>query len=524
MKRTPISAAIQKPLQTFAPAIDPALLEDKAVHQFVGWLTRFPDPDEVLRKAGLTRASLRILETDDEVAQCIDTRREAIIATPWRVEPYPSPAAEFIIEQLDEHIEPLIRGAFDALLFGYSVVEVVYEKQGSRIGIAHLSEKPFEWFEPRHDGSLIYTPETGDKIECDPRKFFLTRRQASYRQPYGEAMLSALYWTVFFKTHGRKKWAQLLERYAEPLLVGKVRDQQKFIDDIISLGIAAGLPIQPEDDISAIHATQAGEFERFENALSRSIQKLVLGQTLTSDVGDSGSYAAAKVHDQVRQDKRHADIRLVSPTIQDVIDTLCDLNRLPRLDFEMADDTGLEEARAARDALLVEKGIVKLTKDYILDKYDFKEEHIEIAEAAPMEPEEPEEPEETEEPEEPEESAEMAAKLAPRFTPEQQVIEDATDKILAKRLQPLKAESVAKAIAGAKDQADLAARLGVLLDEQNPEFIETLARAQFAAQAYGFVTADKEGPLEKPADPLDLEIKRAELDARRALVEALRRD
>jgi hypothetical protein len=355
------------------------------------------------------------------------------------------------------------------------------------------------------------------RVEADPRKFFLTRRQASYQQPYGESLLSKLYWTTFFKSHGRKKWAQLLERYAEPLLVGKVRDQEKFINDVVALGIAAGLPIQPEDDISAIHATQAGEFERFENTLSRSIQKLVLGQTLTSDVDGGGSYAAAKVHDQVRQDKRHADLRLVTPTVQRLIDQLCYFNRFPPVKFIMADDTGLEEARATRDALLVEKNILKLTKEYILDKYDFEPEHFDI----PDDRDEAEEPEEPEDLDEPEEPAPVAMAM-PRYTAEQQHIEDEVDRITAGLPLPISSEAITKAIAGAKSEADLTTRLALLLDDQNPQFAEALARAQFAAQAFGFVTADSEAPLPKPDDPLDREMKLAEIEARRALVEALR--
>jgi hypothetical protein len=96
-KRTSITPSLATPsTQTFAKALDPHLAEEQAVHQFVTWLTRFPDPDETLRKAGLTRASLRVLEFDDEVSQCIDTRREALIATPWRIEPFPSPATEWL--------------------------------------------------------------------------------------------------------------------------------------------------------------------------------------------------------------------------------------------------------------------------------------------------------------------------------------------------------------------------------------------------------------------------------------------
>ena len=44
-------------------------------------------------------------------------------------------------------------------------------------------------------------------------KFFLTRRKASYEQPYGKALLATLYWLFFFKQNGFKFWAKFLERF-----------------------------------------------------------------------------------------------------------------------------------------------------------------------------------------------------------------------------------------------------------------------------------------------------------------------
>lgn len=266
--------------QAFAPARrgqNASLYTEEAVSSMTAVLSRFPDPDDMLVKAGLTRASLRPLEYDDEIAQCIDTRREALIAVPWRLEPQQGRASKRLTTILDPHIENLVRGAFEAVLYGYSVQEVVYRPESGGIGIDRISVKPLEWFYIGTDGKLMHRQQTGGvDIECDLRKFLLTRRQPSYRQPYGESLLTRLYWTAFFRGHGRKFWAKFLERFGEPLLVGKVKDQQKFVADVAALGLAAGLPVQPEDEIEHIAVTQAGEFERFENALSRSIQKIIL--------------------------------------------------------------------------------------------------------------------------------------------------------------------------------------------------------------------------------------------------------
>jgi phage gp29-like protein len=52
-------------------------------------------------------------------------------------------------------------------------------------------------------------------------------------------------------------------------------------------------------------------FETFNNTIIRQIQKVILGQTLTSGTDGTGSRALGEVHDNVRKDKLNADIRLL---------------------------------------------------------------------------------------------------------------------------------------------------------------------------------------------------------------------
>jgi hypothetical protein len=63
----------------------------------------------------------------------------------------------------------MARAAWAAVPFGYSVWETVYARSsGNRIGIARLSEKPFEWFSPRQDGGLLYRRSTNPQgVEVD---------------------------------------------------------------------------------------------------------------------------------------------------------------------------------------------------------------------------------------------------------------------------------------------------------------------------------------------------------------------
>jgi len=475
-----------KPGGKAAPASRAGLNVAQATFDIASATAKFPDPDEMLRKAGLTRALLRPLESDEEVSQCLETRREALISVPWRLEPNEDPNHDWLQAEIEAVFEPLMRSCFNAVPYGYSVSEVVYgDKEDGKFGIISLMEKPFEWFEPKADGTLIYRSSRFGDIEGDPLKYLVTVRSPSYRQPYGEALFTRLYWTVFFKVHGRKFWAKFLERFGEPLLIGQVADQEKFVGDVLALGLAAGLPVQPGDQVSHVAVTQAGEFDRFDQNLVTTIQKVILGQTLTSQMSSSGgSFAAAQVHNQVRMDKRNADIRLCAGTIQKLINNLLTLNGMPLgIKFVMSDGTGLEADRAARDGLMVEKGILKLTKDYILDRYDYKEGDFVMA-GDPPKPGEPE-------PATPPKKVAMAAlTMAPKFTSKQQVIEDGVVNALEAVESPISDDDMRRVVMAATSPEDLEGRLAILLRDADLErFREAHARAVFAAGIIGYAHA-----------------------------------
>ena len=312
------------------------LYTQEAVTQFLVNFGKQPDTDEVLRKAGITRHKLRVLLDDDEIAQTVETRIDALLATPLRIEPSDTPEAENLNAILKEWFFEIATGAMSGLLYGYSVQEAVYElKPEGYIGLQWIGEKPMEWFEPKNDGRLIYRPDgTGVESEVDQVfKFFLTRRKATYQQPYGKALLATLYWLFFFKQNGFKFWAKFLERFGTPILLGKCKDTETedMSRALLNAHAQSVLSIDAEDDVSILSAsgtsgTAGAAFESFNNQLIRQIQKVVLGQTLTSGTDGVGSRALGQVHDNVRMDKLKSDIRLVTPTLQAVVDALCKLN------------------------------------------------------------------------------------------------------------------------------------------------------------------------------------------------------
>lgn len=498
------------------------LFTEQSFDQMLGTLMRIPDPDEVLRKAGVPRHRLRALFTDDAIESAFGTRLDAVSAVPIRLESTDgSPDVEFLEEELDPWLESLISGAWQALPFGYSVIEVVYkERDDGRIGIAWLGEKPMEWFEPRSNGTLrlqnannkdgggFGSPgagNNGNSTEVDTKyKYFVTKVGATYRNPYGRALLSRLYWPWFFRTNGWKFWGKFLERFASPMMVGKSGNTQAMLQALLMAQNQAVLSIDKTDDVTAIGTSgNKGEaFDLFEVSLCRRIDKLVLGQTLTTGTdGGSGNRALGQVHENVRMDKRTADIVMVRRTLQHVVNALCELNGIEEIpEVVMADEKGLEADRSRRDETLGKLG-VKFTKNYFMDNYGLRDDEIEVSEptaqsndpnVVPVDP--------------------TASALGPdgkpipldanqqrrkfarhaatsRFTAHQQRIEGLADDLLDRSAMPLDPEEIRSAVLSASDPEDLEQRLFALIGDRvnQSEFASTLESAMYAADVIGYV-------------------------------------
>lgn len=463
------------------------LYTQEAVTQFLVNFGKQPDTDEVLRKAGITRHRLRVLLDDDEIAQVVETRIDALLATPLRVEPNDTDEAQKLNLILKEWFHEIATGAMNALFFGYSVQEAVYElKPEGYVGIQWIGEKPMQWFEPKNDGRLIYRPEgIGTEHEVDQVfKFFLTRRKATYEQPYGKALLATLYWLFFFKQNGFKFWAKFLERFGTPILLGKCNDTETedMSRALLNAHAQSVLAIDAEDDVqilstSGTSGTAGAAFESFNNQLIRQIQKVVLGQTLTSGTDGKGSYSLGQVHENVRMDKLKSDIRLVTPTLQAVVDSLCALNGWPKHTVMLGEKPKpLNKDQAERDVHLKNAG-ANLSKDYFIREYGLQDgDLVEQTQtgfnqftAVPRQ-------------------AFNFKATANKLSPEQQEVEELTDG--QDELQLLKPDQVKELVFKSDSPESLAYNLMQLIPgATQTQFTANLDQALYAADVLGYVTA-----------------------------------
>lgn len=486
-------------------ASNKGLMSAQAVDTIFDAVIGMVDADEVMRALGKHRTELRKLTGDDDIEAALSTRRNALAGVPYRFEGS-SAEIDFITKQYEPWDETVRNSVIEARCYGFAVLEATYQVTADQqIGIKEIAERNFEWFIPALDGTVRFMSyKQPDGEPTDPRKYFLITNRQTARQIQGEAIFSRLYWPWFFRKNGWKFWVKWLERHGQPFMLGKTAGSTS--DMLIALEKAvqdAFIAVGKDDDVTSIDSSGKGgaNFEQFESAILKRYWRSILGQNLSSDV-TGGSFAAAQIHDKVREDIKVSDVRIAQKVGQRIGSVLWDLNEFggdPPL-FVLQDDTGLELDRAKRDAALLTSGAFQLTPEYFSRTYDYELTDI-IKPAAPTTPagastttpvpgrtsgSEANVPP-------PNVNASAGYVFGSRFTAAQQLIENQLDRVIATAKPPIDPKDIRDVIMSITEEDtvdDIAKRLAVLLSGRSmDEFQETLGRVLLVADMMGYASA-----------------------------------
>jgi phage gp29-like protein len=193
-------------------------------------------------------------------------------------------------------------------------------------------------------------------------------------------------WYYLFKNFDVKDWIIFLEKFGQPLRLGKYQpgastDDIKVLKDAVkALGVDAGAVIPDTTLLELLEykGTTASSdlYERFAVFVNKSWQKCVLGQTASSE-GTPGKLGAEDAQDQVRQDLLEADAEDLSETLRDqLIWPMVGFNfgwnkRLPHFRFLVERPKNLVELSSTHKTL-VEIG-VPIPVSYIRKTYAIPE-------------------------------------------------------------------------------------------------------------------------------------------------------
>lgn len=361
-----------------------------------------PNPDEVLRKAGKSVTVYENLLADGEVFSAVNSFKSGVKALDWKLsgEGAESPQADALRAVLERLDMPRIIGEMlDGRLYGYQPLEIIWERRPEGLLPADVVGKPAGWFSWNTDEQLcLNAPAPGRPARPVPDyKFLVARNNASYNNPYGQAVLSRVFWPVSFKRGGLKFWLTFTEKYGMPWAVGKrprgaqPGDTDKLLDELERM-VADAIAVIPDDSSVELHPTGSSANVEIYRSLIRycdgQINKVILSQTLTGSDGEgSGSYALGKVHEGVRHDVILEGKRLVEAQFNRLITWVWQLNRWsgPPPQFRLFADEEVDKPLAERDEILSRTG-VQFTKAYYQKTYGLAEEDFELSPPQPAVP------------------------------------------------------------------------------------------------------------------------------------------
>jgi len=168
--------------------------------------------------------------------------------------------------------------------------------------------------------------EQGMGEEIGPFQVIYHRHKARSGYDTRAGMLRVCAWMYLFKNYSIKDWVAFCEVFGMPLRLGKYdpgaskEDKDALVAAIRSLGSDAAGIISKSTEIEFIEAirgrVEGNLYKVLADFCNREMSKAIVGATLTTDVGDKGSYAASKTHNEVRLDLVKSDAWSLANTLR----------------------------------------------------------------------------------------------------------------------------------------------------------------------------------------------------------------
>lgn len=439
------------------------------------------DVDEVLKRANLTRTDLLKLLYDDEISGCVARRTAAVMGNAWHIE---GDNTDWLYSAVSAVYEDAVRIIMQALWVGSSIGELIWQ-DGEQKTIRAVVPRVIEQFKSDADGNLVWKSPNGGQVAVIPEKVLRGAVNVNETNPYGDALLSRVYWAWFAKNYAEQFWNKFAERHASPITVIKsavnTANREEAQRDLAALAAAGSqamadgvVAMSDQDTIEFVEANDDGTaHEKYTRHQIQRIQKTLLGRVLTSEL-ETGSRAAQETDDGFTRDIADADLTFVERGMNHIVDCLLTVNGInpDGVYFTYERAQTIDKERWERDVALLNTGKIELTEQYYLDNYGFEPQHFRVVAAAPATPK-------------------LSLSLS-QLTPGAQEVEDGIAAALKHAPEMLGVEAVLAVAREARDETDLVRRLALLYDDHDDsQYTDWLAGALALAAAQGYVHADK---------------------------------
>lgn len=359
--------------------------------------TYISNPNAITKHDNSSIEKLSKFLLDPHVWACVQSRVSGTLTKKWRVVKglifdlnFGEKAVKVIEKSLGNlDMERIIEEILDAPLYGYKPFEIFWDYKGGYLVPIDIIGKPSWWFDFDENGMIYFQ----DNKKIAPKyKMLVAKHKATYINPYGIALLRKIYNSLQFKHGGFELWSLAVAKYGLPFIKAKVNKSvqpeelsqiaTQLVENKENGAIVTDDNVDVEIEPSPVDPAMYREFINYCNA---EISKAILSQTLTTEQGDTGSYAMSQTHLQVRDDVVDSDTKIVENFFNDLIQFICELNFpasiLEPPGFELYSEKGADITLAQRDQIIFAIPGVKPTKTYLTRNHNFKDDEIEIVEA-----------------------------------------------------------------------------------------------------------------------------------------------
>ena len=228
------------------------------------------------------------------------------------------------------NLEEALLDLLDAIGKGFALSEIIWEVAAGRARVTELKWIPQKKVTFRESLSpRLLTPKAPwQGEEPPPWKVIYHRYKARSGYASRAGVLRVVGWMYLLKNFALKDWAAFNEVFGMPLRLGKYEptaspaDREALVRAVRNLGADAAGVISKATEIEFVEAASQGgkanPYQSMAEFCNREMSKAVLGQTLTTDTtGATGTYAAARVHGQVRRDLVEADAQALATTLRE---------------------------------------------------------------------------------------------------------------------------------------------------------------------------------------------------------------
>jgi hypothetical protein len=300
------------------------------------------------------------LFSDDRTGACLNTRTNAIFGLPMEFkhpgQDSPDDDASADMVALKEHIRDVVEAEWEEIMPGAAAREWFRWAIMLNLG---ASEILWKWHEPTKDdpdGVQIPIMKVWNTQFCyyrwDTRSFWINHTGGTAEitpgdghwvllAPFGHnhgwlyGLVNALGWLYLDRIFLKRNWARANEKFSLGIMKAFMpadanqNDKDRFVENIENMPheSTVTLPVTEKGnkfDLEMVKTDAATGWETFLNtkrSIDTDIAVCILGQNLSTEVsggsgGSGGSKAAAKVHNDIREDILKADVEILSTTIK----------------------------------------------------------------------------------------------------------------------------------------------------------------------------------------------------------------